>query len=441
MCVRACVRAIVYTQERKSDSLNAPSFVGRSAAYNVWMSTLTADTRKPTPVRYAYTSSTSSKGLDSVDAGTLQFAALTSAPTKKAMDAMPKLWAVPSVGGAVAIVFNVPGIAALKVSRENLAGVFLGKIRVWSELAKDNPSLANVTEKISLIVRGESSSSSEVLTSALSSFSAEWKGSVGTSTRPKWPVSYKQYIEHSDLAIGVRLAEYSLGYTSVENVDKFQLPVARISNAAGRFVLPTYDAVAAAMSAFAPAFADHVVAGNTTIFFTPIVDPPVSAPDGYPIAAFVYVAFDTERLSCSTLFNVLYFVYWSWDDANAKAIAIDAGLVPVSAAVQTLISLKLKTLSCLHKKENRDVVFNVSHILLARSRVNATLACKNGQPKRIIRQSACAAPCRAHFNHAQHRNGHSLPVHVPAIRGWHVVCPRPGSMPCTRVRFPCTDVG
>jgi ABC-type phosphate transport system substrate-binding protein len=309
------------------------------------MSTLTADTRKPTPVRYAYTSSTSSKGLDSVDAGTLQFAALTSAPTKKAMDAMPKLWAVPSVGGAVAIVFNVPGIAALKVSRENLAGVFLGKIRVWSELAKDNPSLANVTEKISLIVRSDSAGVSEVLTSALSSFSAEWKGSVGTSTRPKWPVSYKQYNESSDLAIGVRLAEYSLGYTSVENVDKFQLPVARISNAAGRFVLPTYDAVAAAMSAFAPAFADHV-AGNTTIFFTPIVDPPVSAPDGYPIAAFVYVVFDTERLSCSTLFNVLYFVYWSWMDIDAAALAMFEKFVVLPKDVSEPLISKLLAIRC-----------------------------------------------------------------------------------------------
>ena len=297
-------------------------------------------------VTYKFNPSGSSAAEAQLIDGTIDFAALASRPTKKAMDAMPKLWVVPSVGGAVAIVFNVPGIAALKVSRENLAGVFLGKIRVWSELAKDNPSLANVTEKISLIVRSDSAGVSEVLTSALSSFSAEWKASVGTSTRPKWPVSYKQYIEHSDLAIGVRLAEYSLGYTSVDDANTFQLSVAQISNAAGRFVLPTYDAVAAAMSAFAPAFADHVVAGNTTIFFTPIVDPPVSAPDGYPIAAFVYVVFDTERLSCSTLFNVLYFVYWSWMDIDAAALAMFEKFVVLPKDVSEPLISKLLAIRC-----------------------------------------------------------------------------------------------
>ena len=296
-------------------------------------------------VTYKFNPSGSSAAEAQLIDGTIDFAALASRPTKKAMDAMPKLWVVPSVGGAVAIVFNVPGIASLKVSRENLAGVFLGKIRVWSELAKDNPSLANVTEKISLIVRSDSSGVSEVLTSALSSFSAEWKGSVGTSTRPKWPVSHKEYIESSDLAIGVRMTEYSLGYTSVENVDTFGVKVAQISNAAGRFVLPTYDAVAAAMSAFAPAFADHV-AGNTTIFFTPIVDPPVSAPDGYPIAAFVYVVFDIERLSCSTLFSVLYFVSWSWVDIEAAALAMFEKFVVLPKDLSEPLISKLLAIQC-----------------------------------------------------------------------------------------------
>ena len=60
-------------------------------------------------VTYKFNPSGSSAAEAQLIDGTIDFAALASRPTKKAMDAMPKLWVVPSVGGAVAIIFNVPG--------------------------------------------------------------------------------------------------------------------------------------------------------------------------------------------------------------------------------------------------------------------------------------------------------------------------------------------
>jgi phosphate transport system substrate-binding protein len=348
-------------QEQNSGFAELPFDVCRSAAYNVWMASLTADTRTPKPVRYAYTSSKSSKGLESLSSGAAHFAAVNTALSKQTTDAFPKLWMVPSLGGAVAIVFNVPGIPSgqLNISRENLVDVFLGKIRLWSGLAKDNPSLVNVHRNISLIVRQDSAGTSEVLTLALSSFSAEWKASVGTSTCPTWPVAYKQVTSSSAVAIGVLLQEYSLGYILVGEQQTFQVPVARISNKAGTFTLPTGESVAAAMDAFSPALAD-AAGGNTTIFFTPIVDPPSSAPDAYPISMFVYVVFDEERLGCSTLFSVLYFVVWSWTDRDAGNLAVSENFAQVLEPVYEVLLGKLRAIKCC---SGNFVMASVEHTL------------------------------------------------------------------------------
>jgi phosphate transport system substrate-binding protein len=123
---------------------------------------------------------------------------------------MPGAWVVPTLAGAIAVGFNVPGIHTgdLRIPREVLAEIFLGKLRRWSELAEFNPQLPQLelmTQNISLVVRSDSSGSTEAFTEALSSFSAEFKARVGKSALPNWPVVEFRAKGVDDAAVQIRV--------------------------------------------------------------------------------------------------------------------------------------------------------------------------------------------------------------------------------------------
>ena len=128
-------------------------------------------------MRYAYEPTGSGDGKAKLVNGTVSFAGSDSALSAKEKLAVPNAWFVPSLAGGVAVGFNVPGIGSeeLNIPREALVDVFLGKIGRWSGLAPWNPKLENLTQDISIVVRSESSGTTSVFTSALSSFSAEWR--------------------------------------------------------------------------------------------------------------------------------------------------------------------------------------------------------------------------------------------------------------------------
>ena len=133
------------------------------------MVSVSSDTRRKTSVKYTYKPTGSGDGKAKLVNGTVAFAGSDSALSATEKLAIPNAWFVPSLAGAVAVGFNVPGIGSeeLRIPREALADVFLGKIRQWSGLAPWNPKLANVTQNISLVVRSESSGTTSVFSSAL----------------------------------------------------------------------------------------------------------------------------------------------------------------------------------------------------------------------------------------------------------------------------------
>ena len=285
--------------------------------------------------KFCYTATNSSDGEARLLDGNADFAVMTRPLTAASMMRMPNAWMLPSLAGAVAIVFNVPGIDSgkLRITREQLADVFLGKITRWSSLANAtmNPSLLNVTESITLIVRRDSSGATEVLTSALSSFSDEWRTSVGTSSLPKWPgAPMRPESDGGDgVAVLIRSIKYSLSYTSLQDVKTFHLALATISNKAGNFVLPSADSVIAAASNTAAVFVKQSLAGSS-IFFASLADQ--DGPKAYPIATFSYVVFDA--LDCDIAFDLLFFMYWSWHSPTAETTATDQDLVPLPDAIR-----------------------------------------------------------------------------------------------------------
>ena len=139
-------------------------------------------------VSYTYESTGSGTGKKRLLAAESDFAGSDSILSDEQAAACPECWFVPSLAGAVAVVYNLPGFeGALHIPRKVLAGIFRGSIKLWSELSEWNSELEGVDEEIRVSVRKDKSGTTEVFTSALASFSAEFAASPGVSSKPIWP--------------------------------------------------------------------------------------------------------------------------------------------------------------------------------------------------------------------------------------------------------------
>lgn len=136
----------------------------------------------------------------------IDFAGSDSLLTKADYDAFPDLQMFPALAGAVVAVYNIPELSSsanssyrLTLSRQNIADIFKGNITKWNDfrILKNNPSisasLALVTHDIKIVVRTDSSGTSEIFTTALSLFDPmtstpdySFATTVTAGPTPKW---------------------------------------------------------------------------------------------------------------------------------------------------------------------------------------------------------------------------------------------------------------
>ena len=83
---------------------------------------------------------------------------------------------------AVVLAYNVPGIPDLILSREDIVGIYNGSIQWWndSRIVGNNRKFTFPNKRIWVVARADDSGTTEVFTSALSSFDSRWNASYGT---------------------------------------------------------------------------------------------------------------------------------------------------------------------------------------------------------------------------------------------------------------------
>jgi hypothetical protein len=387
--------------------------------------------------------------------GRCQFAAFDSAPSADLMRQKPNMWLLPVLGGAIAVGYNLPDHTdQLRIPRQVLADIFLGKISRWSELAPWNPALARVSANISLVVRADPSTSSEVFTRALSRFSSGWKeANASSSRRPNWPRFDSTVRSETSMALHIRVTPYSLGYLSHMNAMVFEVPMAHISNneqcrngandnSIGSsdlcFVAPSTLSIQAAMNGSAAKLKEQLddqiaLQMSPTQFALDIVN--ANGTSSYPIAMLGYFAFDPTTLSCDVLREVMYLIYWSWKDAEAAAAARDLDASPITKQLYDTLLLALSTLKCnaenttsLSNKPSFGVMNEVMYMYSpAIIGAGSTLPyAKAGRPRRRHRAHMHMHTSIA-LNHvgAQSLRGHTrlnAPCRFDAIRAVTVAC-------------------
>ena len=267
-----------------------------NAVYSKWMIAITT-VRSDEYISYSYKAIGSGKGKELLLAGESDFAGSDSKLSSDEEKRCPECWFVPSLASAVAVVFNLPGFERpLQIPRSVLADIFSGKISHWAELAQWNTQLTGLQERIRVCVRADKSGTTEVFTSALASFSTDFKRTIGSSSLPDWPSTVMRSDGTSALAHQLLRTEYSIGYMGLADAKKWAVPYAKIENQGGVFTEPTAQAVQEALDASVAC-----ASSETRLFYQNIVD--AAGPGVYLIAGLTYIVFNPEALDCKTLYN------------------------------------------------------------------------------------------------------------------------------------------
>ncbi len=196
---------------------------------------------KETGVRLNYQSIGSGGGIKQIKARTVDFGA-SDAPLKPAELDKFGLMQWPQIMGGVVPVVHLAGIKAnqLKLSAENLADIYLGKITKWDDprIAADNKGLSLPHQDITVVHRADGSGTTWIFTNYLTKVSGEWADKVGNAKSVAWPVGLGGK-GNEGVAAFVRKVDGAIGYVEYAYALQNHMASVLLKNRDGNFVAPT----------------------------------------------------------------------------------------------------------------------------------------------------------------------------------------------------------
>lgn len=282
-------------------------------------------------VQINYQAIGSGGGIQQLKNKTVDFGA-SDAPLNNAdLTTMPgKVIQIPTVAGAVAVVYNVKGVSGLKLSGPALAGIFQGAIKKWDDpaIAATNSGVKLPSSAITVAHRSDGSGTSFIFTNYLSSVSNSWKNSVGAGKAVDWPTGIGGK-GNDGVAATVKSTNGSIGYVELAYAKQNKIPFALIQNKSGAFVAPSVaGATAAALGASKATAKDPR---------SLIVNQ--SGAKAYPISGYTFILLYADSTSSPKGKEVVKFLKWAMGPGQSYATALD--YAPLPRAVVTINKSKL----------------------------------------------------------------------------------------------------
>ncbi len=292
-------------------------------------------------VKFNYQSIGSGGGIAQITARTVDFGASDAILTDEQLSKAPGLQMFPSVAGAIVPTYNLKGsdgnaiTANIKFPYTALADIFLGKIKKWNDpvLAQANPDVKLPDKDIVVVHRSDGSGTTYAFTDYLSKVSPEWKSQVGNSTSVKWPVGLGGK-GNEGVSGTVAQNEGAIGYVELAYATQNKLPYGSVQNKANAYVLPTPDAVQAAMSDFGTQMGDKLAIS--------IANAPGKA--SWPISTYTYLLIYMDQQDCAKGKAVVDFVKWAQNSGTKDAT--DLQYIPLPDAVKQQVLAKVDKITC-----------------------------------------------------------------------------------------------
>ena len=275
----------------------------------------------------------SGAGLSELNKGLLELAASDAPLTDNQMSQMFPVIQIPATAGPVCAIYNVPDVKSpLRFSGATLAGIFLGNIISWQDPAieRDNPGVKLPRAAIIVVHRSDGSGTTSILSSYLAKVSAEWLRRAGQGLSVMWPVGIGAEGSKGVLEF-VKQNPGTIGYAELNYAKENKLPVALIQNRAGNYVEPSPESTTAAIDAFSEALSKDAR--------TPIVDPPASAKQAYPLSGLTFLLVPKDGSDAEERRAIRDFITYAVTSGQDSAESLDYAKLPKSLQQQDLSTL------------------------------------------------------------------------------------------------------
>ncbi len=270
--------------------------------YNKWFKDYSKQTDG---VRVDYQSKGSGAGIRDFINETVDFAASDAAMKDKELAKVKKgTILLPMTAGEVVLSYNLEGVKSLKLPRDVYPAIFLGKVTKWNDpkIVAANPGVKLPDQKITVVVRSDSSGTSYVYTNHLSAINPEFKEAVGAAKSPNWPTSgtIVKAPKNDGVTATIKQTPGAIGYIEYGFAKLTKSPTALLQNQKGAYVKAGGETGAAALGT--TAFPEGNLPGSDVPDLRAWSTDPSGA-NAYPIASFTWL-----------------LVYKDQDDKKAAAI-------------------------------------------------------------------------------------------------------------------------
>ena len=270
----------------------------------------------------------SGAGITAFEAGTVAFAAsdvpMGASDLAKVPAASGPVVQIPDILGGVSVSYNLPGVTSrIKLDGPTLAGIFDGSITTWnaSQITALNPGVSLPAHAIVPEVRADSSGTTYIFTDYLTAANpTAW--TLGTSKTIAWPSTAVQTPKNSGVAASIKSTPYSIGYIELSYAIQNKFTYAAIKNAAGNYVVPSLNTVAAD--------ADQKTGVSATDFS--IVNEPGAT--SYPISGYSWAILLQKQTSDTTGAQVVKVLDWTTHTGGGQDLAAGLDYVSLPPAVQ-----------------------------------------------------------------------------------------------------------
>jgi phosphate transport system substrate-binding protein len=312
----------VYTAIAQTVTLNGAGATFPKPLYDRYFDAF----KKEANIQVNYEGIGSGGGIRQFIAGTVDFAGSDAYPKASDKEKMSRgVVMVPTAGGAVAVVYNIPGVSNLKLSRSVLPAIFAGDITRWNDakIAADNRGVNLPNKPIRLAVRSDSSGTTNIFTTHLAAISPAFKSKIEPGSAPTWRANPLSGKGNPGVAALVQQTEGSIGYVEAAYASQNKLQQAQVQNKAGRFVSPTLEEANKALSTISFT-SDFNTAGGE--------DPK----DGYPIAGVTWLLIYKQYPDAAKANSVKKMV--SWILTKGQEINKELGYTRIPSAVVTRVN-------------------------------------------------------------------------------------------------------
>jgi len=254
-------------------------------------------------------------------------------PEKQLKQAKHQVLELPAVLVGIAIFYNVPGSASIRLSGPVLANIYLGKTTLWNdpEIAKLNPDGKLPDLPIKVLHRTDGKGSNYIFSDFLSKLSPEFHTKVGTNVSPKWPVG-TAFSRCEDLLANIAKTPGAIGYAELRCGEKSGLSIARIRNADGEYVKPSTKSISDVAVAMEARTIDD--------FRMSLTNSP--GKESYPIASFSWLYVPMHPQDSQRSHAVKEYLNWVY--SSGQDIAQEQGYPPLPMSVLQKVRTKVASL-------------------------------------------------------------------------------------------------